>query len=157
MTEWLNQVTPLTLKGQIKVPYKWSVGEVGSRFLTTIRDEQRFLANRCPVCGRIFVPPRANCGSCFVAIGADDWLQVGPQGTVTSFTVVSDGHAIRPVSGDFAYALIRLDGADTAICHLVTENLDSLRIGSRVEAVFSPERRGDISDIKAFKIIQVEE
>ena len=32
MSEWNDNVEPLTLKGQIKVPYNWSVGEVGSRF-----------------------------------------------------------------------------------------------------------------------------
>lgn len=154
MTEWLQQVSPLTLKGQIKVPYKWSVGTVGSRFLTNIRDNGRLLANRCPKCGRVFVPPRANCGSCFVAIGEENWLEVGCQGTVTSFTVVSDHHAVRPVNSDFAYALIRLDGADTAICHLITEDLEKIKIGSRVEAVFRSERHGDIRDIEAFKLIE---
>jgi len=153
MTEWLKQVSPLTHKGQIKLPYKWSVGKVGSRFLTAIRDEGRLLANRCPKCGLVFVPPRANCGSCFVAIGEENWLEVGNQGTVTSFTIVSDHHTVRPVNDDFAYALIRLDGADTAICHLVTKNLDKLKIGSRVEAVFRSERSGDIRDIKTFKLV----
>ncbi len=49
--DWRNETEALTLKGQIKIPYTWSVGETGSRFLVALRDEQKILANRCPQCG----------------------------------------------------------------------------------------------------------
>ncbi len=50
MSEWIENVEPLTLKGQIKVPYNWSVGEVGSRFLVSLRDDQKIIGNRCGEC-----------------------------------------------------------------------------------------------------------
>lgn len=45
MTVKLNQVEPLTLEGQIAVPYTWWVGEVGSRFLIALRDEAKIIGN----------------------------------------------------------------------------------------------------------------
>ncbi|MGZ3595612.1 MAG: zinc ribbon domain-containing protein, partial [Syntrophales bacterium] len=62
MTEWLKQVEPLTLKGQIAVPYTWWVGETGSKFLVSIRDHQKILGTKCQECGTVYVPPRKNCG-----------------------------------------------------------------------------------------------
>ena len=50
MSEWLEQVEPLTLKGQIRMPYAWWAGEVGSRFLLGLRDEKTFWGTRCPEC-----------------------------------------------------------------------------------------------------------
>jgi len=65
MAEWLKDVEPLTLKGQMAVPYTWWVGETGSRFLISLRDNQKILGTRCKACGTVYVPPRKNCGRCF--------------------------------------------------------------------------------------------
>ena len=58
METWLEEVEPLTLKGQIAVPYTWWVGETGSRFLASLRDEGKILGNRCDQCNTVYVPPR---------------------------------------------------------------------------------------------------
>jgi len=51
-----------------------------------------------------------------------------------------------------AYALVRLDGADTGFLHLLGEaDTKGLRIGMRVEAVFGEERVGNILDIRYFR------
>jgi uncharacterized OB-fold protein len=49
--------------------------------------------------------------------------------------------------------LVKLDGADTALAHIVTEGLERLRVGVRVEAVWAPDdqRRGSIRDIAGFR------
>jgi uncharacterized OB-fold protein len=48
---------------------------------------------------------------------------------------------------------VRLDGADTALPHVVTEGVDRVRVGLRVEAVWRPdgERVGSIRDIAGFR------
>ena len=86
MPDWRDTIDGLTLKGQIAVPYSWWVGEVGSRFLRSLRDEKKILGNRCSGCGRVFVPPRKNCGRCFIPI--DEWTTLGDEGTVETYTVV---------------------------------------------------------------------
>lgn len=151
MTRWLDDVEPLTLKGQIAVPYTWWVGETGSRFLMALRDEQKILGNRCQTCGTVFVPPRKNCGRCFRDI--TEWVELGTEGVVTAHTVVRYSSPIHPAEPPFAYALIRLDGADVGLLHIVRRNLDRLKNDVRVRARFRKERSGHILDVESFEIL----
>lgn len=149
--EWLDRVEPLTLKGQIRMPYHWSVGETGSRFLVALRDDQKILADRCGRCGRVFVPPRQTCPFCFV--GITDWTEVAAEGSVRAFTIVHKESPLQPFAPPYAYALIVLDGAETAMLHLIRDRLDRLAAGCRVRAVFREERTGSIRDIERFEIL----
>ena len=153
MERWLEEVEPLTLKGQIAVPYTWWVGETGSRFLIALRDEEIILGNRCHRCGTVYVPPRKNCGRCFVDM--DEWVELGNQGIVKAHTIVRFSHPLQPVKAPFAYALIQLDGANVSLVHIVKKDLDRLMIGVRVRAKFrdKQERKGHILDIDSFEII----
>jgi len=151
MTEWLQKVDPLTLKGQIRVPYTWSVGEVGSRFLVALRDDCKILGNKCDQCGTVYVPPRKNCGKCFTLIR--QWVDVGTEGVVQSYTIVRYRSPLQPFPPPFAYVLIRLDGADVGFLHVVKDNIKSLKNGIRVRARFSEDRSGRIMDIECFEII----
>lgn len=154
MPDWLKEVEPLTLKGQIKVPYSWSVGEVGSRFLIALRDRQKILGNRCPRCQTVFVPPRKNCGRCFRDIvDKENWVELGLEGTVTAFTIVRYDSPVQPCAPPFAYALIRLDGADVGFLHLIKDGLEKLKNGARVRAKFGADRTGHILDIDSFEIL----
>src|SRR6056297_2273115 len=123
MEDWLETVKPLTQKGRIQVPYTWSVGETGSRFLTALRDEGKILANRCRHCDQVFVPPRKNCGRCFKAIDEADWLTLPAEGTITAHTVVRYTHPVLPAEPPFAYVLIKLDGAGVDFLHMVKTDL----------------------------------
>ncbi len=153
MTVKLNQVEPLTLEGQIAVPYTWWVGEVGSRFLIALRDEAKIIGNRCTRCNTVYVPPRKNCGSCFEDI--DQFVEVSNEGIVSAHTVVRFKYPLQPVDIPFAYALIRLDGADVSLAHIIKGDLDKLKNGVRVRARFKDqsERTGHILDIDSFQII----
>ncbi len=151
MSEWVENVEPLTLKGQIKVPYSWSVGEVGSRFLVSLRDDQKIIGNRCGECKTVFVPPRMNCGKCFKRI--NDWVDLSPEGIVEAYTVVRFAYPMQPADPPFAFALIKLDGADVGFLHIITKNLDLLKKGVRVRAQFAEQRTGHIKDIEAFTIV----
>ena len=57
-------------------------------------------------------------------------------------------------SEPFAFVLVKLDGADTAMAHVVKDDIDKLAVGVRVEAVWAPdeERSGTIWDIACFRI-----
>ncbi len=153
MSVKLNQVEPLTLEGQIAVPYTWWVGEVGSRFLIALRDEAKIIGNRCTRCNTVYVPPRKNCGSCFEDI--DQFVEVSNEGIVSAHTVVRFKYPLQPVDTPFAYALIRLDGADVSLAHIIKDGLDKLKNGVRVRARFKDqsERTGHILDIDSFQII----
>lgn len=151
MSDWLNDTEGLTYRGQINLPYTWWVGEVGSEFLTALRDQDKILGNRCSSCGMVYVPPRKNCGRCFVDI--DGYIELGDEGSVISHTIVHYSHELQPADPPYAYALIKLDGCDVGMVHIIKEELDSLRNGVRVKAVFNGDPTGEISDIDSFRII----
>ncbi|MGZ3606541.1 MAG: Zn-ribbon domain-containing OB-fold protein [Syntrophales bacterium] len=151
MTEWLKQVEPLTLKGQIAVPYTWWVGETGSKFLVSIRDHQKILGTKCQECGTVYVPPRKNCGRCFVDM--DEWVDIADEGVITAYTIVYYAHPVQPIKPPFAYALIKLDGADVGFLHLIKKDLDKIKNGLRVKAKFKAEPSGHILDIDSFELI----
>lgn len=153
MTVKLDQVEPLTLPGRIAVPYAWWVGEAGSRFLITLRDKAKITGNRCTRCNTVYVPPRKNCGSCFEDI--DEFVELSDEGIVSAHTVVRFKYPIQPADPPFAYALIRLDGADVGLAHIIKDDLDKLKNGVRVRARFKDagERTGHILDIDSFQII----
>lgn len=151
MAEWLKDVEPLTLKGQMAVPYTWWVGETGSRFLISLRDNQKILGTRCKACETVYVPPRKNCGRCFVDI--EEWVDVADQGVIEGYTIVHYAYPVQPVKPPFAYALIKLDGTDVGFLHLIKNDLGRIKNGLRVKAKFKGERTGNILDIDSFELI----
>lgn len=136
--------------GAIIMPYKYSVGETGSKFFVELRDNKRILGIRCPQCHCVYVPPRSTCGKCFSKL--EEWVEVARKGTLLSYTVVHYSSPVHPVAPPFAYGVIQLDGADTGLLHLLGEvDLPGITIGMRVEAVFKEERQGNMLDISYFR------
>lgn len=152
MSDWRDNVELIVHKSKIKVPYTWSVGETGSRFLRALRDEQKLLANKCPKTGQIFCPPKLN--SPYTLEPITEWLELAGTGTVQTFTRRHyESRAVTPGTPDI-YALIRLDGATQALPHYLGEvDFTQVKTGMRVAAVFRENREGHILDIKYFKPI----
>ncbi len=143
--------------GDVEQPFAYSVGMHGSKFFTEIRDHCRFMAVRCPRCGKVYIPPRAVCGDCFA--GMEEWVEVGPKGKIGTFTILRfafidpETGAQKPVP--YGYGFIRLDGADTLFQHYISvEDEKRIRIGARVEPVFAKERKGSIRDIEYFRVVE---
>jgi hypothetical protein len=82
----------------------------------------------------------------------EEWVEVGHEGILESYTLVYKPEPIHIADAPFAFGIIRLDGADTGMVHRLGEiDFEKIRIGMRVRAVFAEERKGDIRDIKYFK------
>ncbi|HVJ96898.1 MAG TPA: OB-fold domain-containing protein [Acidimicrobiia bacterium] len=133
--------------------YTRSVGPVIGKFLTGLRDG-KLLAVRLKD-GRVLVPPTEYDPQTSDAIApdGDHWIEVGPRGTVQAFTwVAKPREGKHPFTKPFAFALIRPDGADTAMLHYVDcGSADAIRIGSRVAARWRNERTGYMTDIEAWE------
>lgn len=151
----------LYIKLATPLPYAYSAGRYMSRFLVALRDEGQILASRCSACGTVLVPPRIVCGNCYAEMR--EFVPVGPRGTLRTFSVINFPFidpftgAERPVP--YGYAIIQLDGCSNRFPHFLEEtNVDRLRIGLRVEAVFKPrsERVGAMTDILHFRIVEEE-
>jgi hypothetical protein len=132
--------------------YQRSLGPVVGRFLTGLRDG-RFLGVRTES-GRVLVPPTEYDPETSAALGATDeeFCEVGPAGTVTTWAWVATPRAKHPLDRPFAWALIRLDGADTAMLHAVDAGEEAaMRTGLRVRPRWREERVGHILDVCYFE------
>lgn len=141
----------LVHSGRVRIPYEWTAGETASRFLIELRDNLKILGTRCPACRRVYVPPKRNCGDCFET--ASEWVEVGTAGRLITYTILSDFDRVGRVDEHpAACGLVQLDGADTALLHLLGEfQPGQVRTGMRVEAVFRNERTASLLDIAYFR------
>jgi len=152
MTEVIEKDGMLIQQGRIKVPYSWAAGKVASRFYLGLR-ERKIYGLRCPNCNLVYVPPKKVCHRCFSEL--TEWVRVSDEGILQTFTIVHYHEpALHPVKAPFAYGIIKLDGADTGLVHLIGEaNLSDLKEGMRLKAVFRDRPEGNYLDIKYFKPI----
>jgi uncharacterized OB-fold protein len=139
--------------GKIDVPYRYTAGKIGSRFLLGLRVDRKIMGIRCPTCNRVYCPPKSICTTCFNNL--DEWVEVRDQGAVTSYTIVrGERKAMHPKDPPFVYGIIQLEGSDTGMLHLLGEiEPENVAIGMRVQAVYKDERKGSILDIDHFKPI----
>ncbi|TMR95031.1 DNA-binding protein [Nonomuraea basaltis] len=118
------------------------------RFLSELRG-RRIVGVRTAE-GRVLVPPLEYDPATGEPV-TGEYVEVGPAGTVTTWAWVPeplDGH---PLDRPFAWALIKLDGADTALVHaLDAGNPKALQTGMRVWPVWRDRPTGHITDIAHF-------
>ena len=132
----------------IEYPYRRSVGPVLGRFFTSLR-EGRIEGVRTTA-GRVLVPPMEYDPDTGEATG--EFVEVGNAGVVTTWSWVARPRAKHPLGRPFAWALVRLDGPDTAMLHVVDAGEESrMQTGMRVRARFRDERKGEIHDIRCFE------
>lgn len=145
-------VERMVLPGKVDLPFSYSAGRTASRFFVELRDHQRIMGKKCPRCHRVIVPPQLLCNACFVE--TDQWVEVGTEGTLATFTVVYHAGSHHPKKTPLAYGVIKLDGADTSLVHFLEEtDVDQIRHGMRVRAVFAEKRKGHILDIECFRAV----
>jgi uncharacterized protein len=141
--------------GEARQPFKYAVGLHGSKFFQELK-ERRIVGIKCPECGKVYVPPRKVCGACFTEMR--EFMEVGPQGTIGAFTILRYAF-IDPETGEqkpvpYGYGFIKFDGANTLFQHYIDIKDEArVKIGARVEPVFSEERKGTIKDILYFRIV----
>jgi uncharacterized OB-fold protein len=132
----------------LEFPYERSVGPVLGAFFTALRDGRIMGVRSGP---SVVVPPTEYDP----VTGADtgELVEVGPGGVVTTWSWAEHPRADQPLERPFAWALVRLDGADTAMLHAVDARTpEAMSSGMRVTARFRPaaERRGHVRDIECF-------
>ena len=133
---------------KIEFPYTRTLGPVYSEFLTGMRDG-KILGIRGRD-GRVLCPPTEWDPATGEALD-NEFVEVGPGGVVETWAWVSAPTSKHPLDKPFAFALIKLDGADTAMMHAVDAgSMDAMQTGMRVEARWKGERLGHILDIEAF-------
>lgn len=137
----------LTAPHVLEYPYTRSVGPVLGRFFAALR-ERRIEGIRTRS-GRVLVPPQEYDPETGESL--DDWAAVSNAGVLTTWAWVHQPRKNHPLDRPFAFALIRLDGADSAMLHAVDAGGESrMSTGMRVRARWRDEPQGDIHDIVCF-------
>ena len=137
----------LTAPHKLTYTYKRSLGPVLSRFFTALRDKQILGVRRSD--GSVMVPPKEYDPETSEALS--ELVPVADSGVVTSWAWVHQPRPQQPLGKPFAYALIRLDGADTKLLHVVDAGSESaMKTGMRVRARWAEQPAGAITDIQAF-------
>jgi len=138
---------PLSAPLTLAFDYTRSVGTTLSKFFTALR-ERRVLGVRGSD-GRVHVPPPEYDPVTYEPLG--EMVPVSAVGTVVSWTWQPEPLEGQPLDRPFAWALIKLDGADTAMLHAVDAGSESrMHTGMRVKVRWRAERVGEIQDIAAF-------
>ena len=132
----------------MELPYRRSLGPVVGAFLTALRDG-RIVGSRTSG-GRVLVPPLEYDPDTGEAV--DELVDVADVGTVRNWAWVTEPLRKHPLDRPFAWAMVQLDGADTAILHaLDAGSPDQVTTGMRVQARWRAEREGHITDIECFE------
>ncbi|MFI9776864.1 Zn-ribbon domain-containing OB-fold protein [Streptomyces sp. NPDC051956] len=141
---------PEVLKAPLVVefPFTRSLGPVQSAFLTGLRE--RIVLGVQTTDGKVMVPPVE-----YDPVTADelrDLVEVESTGTVTTWAWNPEPRRGQPLGTPFAWVLVRLDGADTALLHaLDAPGPDAVTTGMRVRVRWAAERTGAITDIACFE------
>ncbi|MFC8235992.1 Zn-ribbon domain-containing OB-fold protein [Streptomyces sp. NPDC056661] len=132
----------------VEFPFTRSLGPVQSAFLTGLR-ERTVLGVRTGD-GRVLVPPVE-----YDPVTAEELrelAQVATTGTVTTWAWNPAPRRDQPLATPFAWVLVKLDGADTALLHVLdAPGPEAVNTGMRVRIRWAPRRTGAITDIACFE------
>ena len=132
----------------LEYPFRRTVGRVQSAFLTGLR-EQIVLGVRAKD-GRVLCPPVEY--DPVTSDELDELVELGAAGTVSTWSWEPVPRRGQPLDRPFAWALVRLDGADTALLHAVDAGSpEAMATGMRVRIRWADERTGAIGDIACFE------
>ncbi|MEU8680880.1 OB-fold domain-containing protein [Streptomyces sp. NPDC048611] len=138
----------LTAPLVVEFPFTRSLGPVQSAFLTGLRE--RTVLGVTASDGRVVVPPTE-----YDPVTAEEireLVEVGSRGTVTTWAWNPSPRRGQPLTTPFAWVLVRLDGADTALLHaLDAPGPDAVHTGMRVRVRWAAHRTGAITDLACFE------
>lgn len=123
-------VTPVSLD------YTYAASPEESAFFRGLA-EGRIVAQRCPQCQKVYVPPRPACP--VDGVPTVEEIELSHTGTVTTFCIVNVPFLGQKIAPPYVSAYILLDGADIALQHLILDiPVEEIRMGLRVKAVWKP-------------------
>jgi hypothetical protein len=142
---------PLSAPLRLSFDYTRSVGPTLSQFFTALR-ERRIVGVR-GTDGRVYVPPAEFDPVTYERL--TEIVPVASVGTVLSWTWQPEPLEGQPLDRPFAWALIKLDGADVPLLHAIDVGAagpDSISSGARVHVHWVDEPAGAITDIAYFAL-----
>jgi uncharacterized protein len=132
--ETLDPVTGIVVP--VELDYLYAASPEESLFYTSL-SEGKLVGQRCPTCGKVYIPPRSACPADGTPTAEE--IELPDTGTVTTFCIVNVPFLGQRITPPYVSAYILLDGADIAFLHLILDiPADEVRMGMRVKAVWKP-------------------
>lgn len=145
----MSQPEILNQAFELGFTYTRSTGPVVGRFLTELK--KRNIVGIKASDGRVIVPPMEYDPD--TAEELSEFVDVGQEGEIVSFAWVKHPRDAHPMDKPFAWAMIKLDGADVPMVHCIAAGSEGdLSTGARVKAVWADETKGFITDIRCFEL-----
>jgi len=120
----------------VHLTYNHSVSPEETRYLRGLA-EGRLLGQRCPACGKVYLPPRGACPT--DGVPTTEEVELPDRGTITTFCVVNVPFAGQRITPPYVAAYVLIDGSDIPMQHLILEcPAEDVHMGMRVEAVWRP-------------------
>ncbi len=140
-------------RAPVELEYLYSAGQSASRILRGM-EQGRLLGQKSPVDGRVYFPSRGSDPRYAVALDGET-IELSDKGTLVTYAIVRVPSENIPLELPYISAQIVLDGADTALMHLLNCKLEDVRMGMRVQAVWRPKEEWttSIANIKYFEPI----
>jgi uncharacterized protein len=140
----------LTAQHLIEYTYTRSTGPIIGAFLTGLRDKKVVGVRTAD--GRVLVPPQE-----YDPVTSDELTEivdVADVGTVTTWSWNTEPRQGQPLDRPFAWALVKLDGADTGLLAAVDAGeASNMSTGMKVRARWADERVGSITDLICFEAV----
>lgn len=147
----MSQPEILNQSFELGFTYTRSTGPVVGRFFTELRN-RKIVGIRASD-GRVVVPPMEYDPD--TAAQLSEFVEVAPEGEIVSYAWVREPREAHPSEQPFAWAMIKLDGADIPMVHWVrADREEDISTGARVRARWSEETIGFITDIDGFELLQ---
>jgi uncharacterized OB-fold protein len=132
----------------LEFPYRRSLGPVIGAFFTGLR-EQKVLGARTKD-GRVLCPPLEYDPDTGSSV-EPELVELAATGVVEGFAWIDEPMRKHPLQKPFAWALIKIDGADSSLLHALDVSKDKVAKGLRVQVRWREERKGHITDIECFE------
>lgn len=147
----MSEAAPYVSSFVLEYAYKRSLGPVLSRFFSGLK--AGVLLGGRTESGQLLVPPTEydpQTGHDLAGLEV-----VSTTGTLVSWTPVAKPGPQHPLDTPFSFALVRLDGTDSDLLHVVLDDPAGLSTGARVRLCWreAEHRVGAITDIEGFRLV----
>lgn len=135
----MAELEPMVYHQQINMPYRYTAGRSQAAFLRGLA-ERRIIGSRAGEAVLVPARPHAPDGS-----PTGELVEVAQTGEVRGWTVHHHEGSVR------VFGLVRIDGTDSDLLHVLDVAEGALTIGLRVRARWAAEAATEITALEAFE------